>query len=281
MAEIGKRNSLAIVKTVAFGVYLDGGTLGEILLPRRYVPAGAAPGDRLDVFLYFESEDRLIATTETPLAQAGDFAFLEAVAVNPTGAFLNWGLPKDLLVPWSEQRPPMKAGKKYVVYVYLDEASRRIAASAKIDKHLAKTPPPFEAGREVDLLIYGRTELGYKAVINNSHGGVLYKNEVFRELRPGDRVKGYVRKIRDDGKIDLRLGKPGAEGVDELAGRILDALRANDGFLEITDKSPAEFVGRLFGVSKNAFKAAVGRLYKKRLVTLDDFGITLVGRGEN
>lgn len=281
MAEIGKFNTLKIVKTVDFGVYLDGGDLGEILLPRRYVPAGAKDGESVGVFLYFDSEDRLIATTETPLARVGDFAFLEAAAVNSVGAFLKWGLPKDLFVPFSEQRPPMNAGRKYVVFVYLDNASRRIAASAKIDKHLSKEPASFKPGQEVDLLVYGRTELGYKAIIDNSHGGILYKNEVYRELHPGDRIKGYIRKIRDDGKIDLRLDKPGYGGVGDLAGQILEALRANDGFLEVTDKSPAEEIGRLFGVSKNAFKMAVGALYKRRLITLDAFGITLVEADKN
>ncbi len=278
MAEIGKFNTLTIAKAVDFGVYLDGGELGEILLPRRYVPAGAKISDSVEVFLYFDSDDRLIATTEKPLARVGDFAFLEAVAVNAVGAFLNWGLPKDLLVPFGEQRPPMKAGEKYVVFLYFDNASRRIAATAKIDKHLSKLPPHFKPGQVVDLLVYGRTDLGTKAVVDNSHGGILYKNEVFRELQPGDRVKGYIRKVRDDGKIDLRLDKPGYGDVGDLADQILAALKANDGFLEVTDKSPAELIGRLFGTSKNAFKMAVGALYKKRLITLDEFGITLVDR---
>jgi predicted RNA-binding protein (virulence factor B family) len=275
MAEIGKTNALSIVKEVDFGVYLDGGDLGEILLPRRYVPEGAGPGRSLEVFLYFDSEDRLIATTETPLARVGEFAFLRAVAVNQAGAFLDWGLPKDLLVPFGEQRKPMRAGNGYVVFVYLDKASRRIVASAKIDKHLAKTAPPFKTGQGVDLLIYDQTELGYKAVVDNSHGGILYRNEVFRELRQGDRLGGYIRKVREDGKIDLRLDKPGYGDVGDLAERIMAALRANDGFLDVNDKTPADRIGRLFGVSKNAFKMAVGTLYKKRLITIDDFGITL------
>jgi len=276
MAEIGKFNTLRIAKTVDFGVYLNGGDLGEILLPRRYVPAGAKVGDVLEVFLYFDSDDRLIATTEKPLARIGDFAHLEAVAVNAVGAFLNWGLPKDLFVPFSEQRPPMKAGKKYVVFIYLDRASRRIVASAKIDKHLSKESAPFKPGQEVDLLIYGKSELGYKAVVENSHGGILYNNEVFRTLQPGDIVKGHIRKVRDDGKIDLRLDKPGFGNVGDLGEKILAALKANDGFLDVTDKSPAELIASLFGTSKNAFKMAVGALYKKRLITIDDFGITLV-----
>ncbi|MHB8055314.1 MAG: CvfB family protein [Candidatus Aminicenantales bacterium] len=278
MPDIGKFNTLKIAKAVDFGVYLDGGELGEILLPRRYVPESAKIGDSVEVFLYFDSDDRLIATTEKPLARVGDFAFLEVVAVNAVGAFMNWGLPKDLFVPFSEQRPPMKAGRKYVVFVYFDNASRRIAATAKIDKHLSRQPAPFKTDQEVNLLIYGRTELGYKAIIDNSHGGILYNNEVFRELRPGERVTGYIRKVRDDGKIDLRLDKPGYGGVGDLAEQILAALKANHGFLEVTDKSPSELIGRLFGTSKNAFKMAVGTLYKKRLITLDEFGITLVDR---
>ncbi|MCX6566248.1 MAG: S1-like domain-containing RNA-binding protein [Candidatus Aminicenantes bacterium] len=276
MADIGTFNALKIVKTVDFGVYLNGGDLGEILLPRRYVPGNMKIGESLEVFLYFDSEDRLIATTEKPLARVGDFAFLEAVAVNAVGAFLNWGLPKDLFVPYSEQRPPMQAGKKYVVFLYLDRASRRIVASAKIDKHLSKEPAPFKPGQVVDLLIYGKSELGYKAVVENSHGGILYKNEVFRALQPGDLVKGHIRKVRDDGKIDLRLDKPGYGNVGDLGEKILAALKANDGFLEVTDKSPADLIASLFGTSKNAFKMALGALYKKRMITLDEFGITLV-----
>jgi len=275
MAEIGKTNTLRIVKTVDFGVYLDGGELGEILLPRRYVPEGAKISDAVEVFLYLDSDDRLIATTEKPRAKVGDFACLQAVAVNDIGAFLDWGLPKDLFVPFSEQRPRMKAGQKYAVYVFFDRASRRIVATSKIDKHLSKTPPPFKTGQDVDLLIYGRTELGYKAVVENSHGGILYQNEVFRELQMGDRLRGYIRKIREDGKIDLRLDKPGYGDVGDLADRILAALKVHDGFLDVNDKTPAERIGRMFGASKNAFKMAVGALYKKRLITIDDFGITL------
>jgi len=275
MADIGKFNTLKIVKAVDFGVYLDGGDLGEILLPRRYAPPDAKIGDPIEVFLYFDSDDRLIATTEKPLAQVGDFAFLKVVAVNAVGAFLNWGLMKDLFVPFREQRPPMETGQNYVVFIYFDNASRRIVASAKLPKHLSKLPAPFQPGQAVNLLIYEKTDLGYKAIVENSYGGILYKNEVFRDLQPGQRVQGHVRKVREDGKIDLRLDKPGYGNVGDLTEAILSRLKANNGFLEVTDKSSPEVISAMFGTSKNAFKMAVGALYKKRLITIDDFGLTL------
>jgi uncharacterized protein len=276
MTDIGKYNTLKIVKFTDFGVYLDGGELGEILLPRRYVPGDRRPGDRVDVFLYLDSEDRLIATTEKPLAVVGEFAQLKVNAVNNVGAFLDWGLPKDLLVPFREQRMPMVEGKRYFVFLYLDGETRRIVASAKIQKFIDSTPPAYKEGQEVDLLIVKRTELGYSAIINNAHWGVLYENEVFRELQPGERVKGYIRKIREDQKIDLRLHKPGYEKVEDLTDRILETLRGNGGFLDVTDRSTPEKIQALFGASKKSFKMAVGALYKKRLIALEEGGIRLI-----
>ena len=278
MAEIGKFNTLAVVKQVEFGIYLDGGELGEILLPRRYVPEGARVGDKLEVFLYLDSDDRLIATTEKPLAQVGEFAFLQVASVTPIGAFLNWGLPKDLLVPFREQLTPMREGKGYCVHVHLDPASRRIVASTKLNKHLSKKPTGFREGQEVGLLVCERTDLGYKTIVENAAWGTLYKNEVFRELEPGQRLVGYIRKVRDDGKLDIRLQKPGFGEIADLSAAILARLEAAGGFLEVTDHSPPEAIAALFGVSKKAFKIAVGALYKKRMITLDDFGITLAAK---
>jgi uncharacterized protein len=275
MAEIGKINSLRVVKEVDFGLYLDGGEHGEILIPKRYVPEGVKPEDTLDVFIYLDSEDRIIATTEKPYIMIGEFAMLRVVSVTKVGAFLDWGLPKDLFVPFREQKMRMEEGKDYIVTVYLDYDTKRLAASAKIEKFLDNTLVDYQTGQEVDLLIAGATDLGYNAIINNKHTGVLYKNEVFQPLRKGDRVKGYIKKIREDEKIDLILQKPGYEKVDDISMRILNVLKEHNGFLSITDKSDPDEIYDLFGVSKKTFKKAIGSLYKLRIISIDDKGIKL------
>ena len=224
MTEIGKINHLEVVKEVDFGIYLDGGDLGEILMPKRYVPEGTMPGDMIETFIYLDSEDRLVATTEKPLAMVEEFALLEVVSVTPVGAFLNWGLPKDLFVPFREQRQPMEEGKKYLVYVYVDTNTKRIAASSKIEQYLDNIPVDYDLDEEVDLIIVNETDLGYNAIIDNSHFGILYKNEVFQPLNPGDRVQGYIKKIRTDGKIDLRLEKIGYEKISSFVDRIIADL---------------------------------------------------------
>lgn len=276
MAEIGKLNTLEVLKEVDFGIYLDGGNLGEILMPKRYVPEGTMPGDYIEAFIYLDSEDRLLATTEKPLAMVDDFALLEVVSVTSVGAFLNWGLPKDLFVPFREQRKPMEVGEKYLVYVYLDDNSKRIAASSKIEQFLDNIPVDYEENEEVDLIIVNETDLGYNAIIDNSHLGVLYKNEVFQTLHPGDRLQGYIKKIRPDGKIDLRLDKVGYEKIGGFADEILEKLQQNNGFLPLTDKSSPEEIYQTFRISKKNFKAAIGALYKRRMITLEDNGIRLI-----
>ena len=275
MTDIGKFNNLTIVKLLDFGVYLDGGEHGEILLPKRYAPPHARIGDRLDVFLYLDSDDRLIATTETPLAEVGEFAFLKVVSTTAVGAFLDWGLSKDLLVPFREQRMPMEQGKSYCVDVYLDKASRRIVASSKLDKFLKNSTLEFQPGQAVDLFIWKRTTLGYSAIIDNARLGILYENEVFQDLQPGQRVKGFIKKVRDDQKIDLSLRPPGYQGIPDVSDKILDALRKNGGFLAVSDSATPEMIQSLFGISKKTFKKAVGALYKKRLITLEDGGLRL------
>jgi predicted RNA-binding protein (virulence factor B family) len=276
MAQIGKLNHLEVLKELDFGIYLDGGDLGEILMPKRYVPEGTMLGDFIEAFIYLDSEDRLIATTEKPLAQIEEFALLEVVSVTPVGAFLNWGLPKDLFVPFREQRKPMEVGKKYLVYVYLDTDSKRIAASSKIENYLDNIPVDYDENEEVDLIIVNETDLGYNAIIDYSHLGVLYKNEVFQELNPGDRVQGYIKKIRPDGKIDLRLDKIGYEKITSFVDRIIVELQKNKGFLPLTDKSSPEEIYKTFKISKKNFKAAIGALYKKRFIALEDNGIRLL-----
>lgn len=276
MIDIGKLNKLRVVKELDFGIYLDGQEQGEILMPRRYVPENCKPEDIIDAFIYFDSEDRILATTEKPYVTVGEFALLEVVSVNAVGAFLNWGLPKDLLVPFSEQKQKMEEGKSYIVYVYVDPESMRIVASAKLDKFLDNLPPEYQSKQEVDLLICSQTEMGYKAIINNQHWGMLYKNEVFQPLVKGQKVKGFVNKIREDEKIDLSLQKAGYEKVDAISQAIIDKLKEQGGFMAITDKSPAEEVYHLFGISKKTYKKAIGALYKLKLIALENNGIRLI-----
>ena len=277
MTEIGKINHLEVVKEVDFGIYLDGGDLGEILMPKRYVPEGTMPGDNLAAFIYLDSEDRLVATTEKPFAMVEEFALLEVVSVTQVGAFLNWGLPKDLFVPFREQRQSMEEGKKYLVYVYVDTNTKRIAASSKIEQYLDNIPVDYDLDEEVDLIIVNETDLGYNAIIDNSHFGILYKNEVFQPLNPGDKIQGYIKKIRTDGKIDLRLDKVGYEKISSFVDRIIAELQKNKGFLPLTDKSSPEEIYKTFKISKKNFKAAIGALYKKRFIALEENGIRLLG----
>jgi len=276
MAEIGKINHMYVVKEVDFGIYLDGGDLGEILMPKRYVPEGTQPEDMIDAFIYLDSEDRLVATTEKPYAMVEEFALLEVVSVTPVGAFLDWGLPKDLFVPFREQRQPMEQGKKYLVYVYVDTNSKRIAASSKIEHYLDNIPVDYDIDEEVDLVIVNETDLGYNAIIDNCHLGVIFKNEVFQPLNPGDRVEGFIKKIRTDGKIDLCLQKSGYEKISGVADKIISELEKNNGFLSLTDKSTPDEIYKVFKISKKNFKSAIGALYKKRMITLEEDGIKLL-----
>lgn len=276
MAAIGLINELEVVKEVDFGIYLDGGSHGEILMPKRYVPEGTKPGDQLSVFIYLDSEDRLVATSETPKAMVGDFALLKVVSVTPVGAFLDWGLPKDLLVPFREQHQRMEAGRSYLVYVYLDDESQRIVATSKLDKCVDNIPVDYEVGEEVDLIVAGQTDLGFKAIIDNSHWGMLYKNEVFQPLKVGQKLKGFIKNIREDEKVDLALQKEGYEKIDSISQDILNKLAAHDGFLPLTDKSSPELIQETFKISKKNFKKAIGSLYKHRLIKLEENGIRML-----
>lgn len=275
MAILGKVNPLKVVKEVEFGVYLDGGSDGEILLPKRYVPENCHIDDVLKVFIYNDSEDRLVATTETPFAQVGEFVCLQVVEVNAVGAFLDWGLMKHLFVPFREQKLRMEEGRRYPVFVYVDFDSKRITASAKIEKFVDEGEPELEEGQEVDLLVYKKTDLGWKAVINQQYTGMLYDNELFQDIVTGQSLKGFVKQIRPDFKIDLMLQKPGFEKIDDFAVALHEALKSANGFLPLTDKSPAEDIYNRFGVSKKTFKKAVGDLYKKRIITLEPEGLRL------
>jgi predicted RNA-binding protein (virulence factor B family) len=273
--ELGKFNQLEVVKEVDFGVYLDGGEEGEILLPTRYVPEDCKIGDILNVFLYLDMDERLIATTLTPLVQVGQFACLEVSWVNQYGAFLNWGLMKDLFVPFREQKMKMQVGRKYVVHAHLDEESYRIVASAKVERYLSKDKPEYASGDEVNILIWQKTDLGFKAIIDNKYSGLLYENEIFRSLETGMEMKAFVKQVREDGKVDLILQKPGFEKIDDFAITLLDYIKEQGGRISLNDKSPAEDIYATFGVSKKTFKKGVGDLYKKRLIALHEDGITL------
>ena len=273
---LGKYNQLEVVKEVDFGVYLNGGDDGEILLPARYVPEGCRPGDVLNVFIYLDNEERLIATTLQPKVQVGEFACLEVAWVNEYGAFLDWGLMKDLFVPFREQKMKMQKGRRYVVHTHVDEESYRIMASAKVERYLSKEMPPYQAGQEVEVMVWQKTDLGYKVIIENQFGGLVYQNEVFQALEPGMTLTAYVRQVREDGKIDLALQKDGQAKVKDFSDVLLQFIREQGGYTPLNDKSAAEDIYDTFGVSKKTFKKAVGDLYKKRLILLVENGIRLV-----
>ena len=276
MVEIGKVNTLEVVRETDNGFYLDGRELGEILMPRKFITDEVRTQGWADVFVYTDSEDRLVATTEKPFAMVGEFAFLKVVGTSKFGAFLDWGLPKNLLVPFGEQRAKMTENGNYLVYVYLDLLTNRIAASAKINKYLDNTPPEYTPGQEVQLLIAEETDLGYKAIVNNLHWGMLYRDQLYQEIEPGQRMVGYVNKIRDDEKIDLLAEKPGYEKVDAISQKILDELKQNRGFMAVSDKTSPDMINAMFGISKKNFKKAIGSLYKQRMITFDSDGIRLV-----
>ncbi|WP_312679891.1 CvfB family protein [Stutzerimonas nitrititolerans] len=270
MAAIGRYNSLQITKHTGFGLYLDGGPDGEILLPNRYIPKDVPTevDDWLNVFVYLDSDDKLIATTEKPKVQVGEFASLKVVQINRVGLFLDWGLPKDLLLPHSEEKRPLQEGDYCVAHVYLDKHTRRITATAKLDRYLDRTPPRYRVGEAVDLLVVETTDMGFKAIINGQHWGLIHKNEAFKFLRGGTREKGYIKQLRDDGKISLSLQPVGSEAADALQALILQKLQENQGTLAISDKSPADEIARLFGVSKGNFKKAIGGLYKQGRIVI-------------
>ena len=276
MITIGKTYKLKAVKKLDFGVYLDAEDLYEVLLPKRYVPRDLEMGQEIEVFLYLDSEDRPVATTEIPKVQLGEFAYLPVVDVNNTGAFLDWGLPKDLFVPFGEQHRPMEVGRSYIVYVYLDKVQGRLTASSKIDKFLDDDRPhDFTPQQAVKLLVANSTDLGYKAIIDNSHWGVLYSNEVHQRLSFGQSLDGFIKRVRDDGKIDLSL-QGGKETRDKYERIILGYLKQQGGFAQVHDKSDPKLISDLFGMSKKAFKKAIGNLYKQRIINIEKDGINIV-----
>ena len=271
---LGQLNRLVIKKQVEFGVYLDGNSWGDILLPRRYVPKTADIGSSVEVFLYLDSEDQLIATTEKPLVMVGQVAQMKVVATTKVGAFLNWGLKKDLLVPFSEQNVPMQQDYSYLVYCLVDK-SNRIVASSKLDKFIGKTTPDYQAGQEVDIIVAEPTDLGYKVVVDHQHWGLLYKDQIFKPLKRGYSCKAFVQKVRTDGKLDLILDKPGYGKTLDLTGQILQKLQQSGGELTLSDKSSPEDIYATFGVSKKVFKQAIGALFKDQKIEISPQSIKL------
>ena len=278
--KIGNYNLLKIKRFVDFGAYLDGGNRSnEILIPTRYLPADAAEGDELEVFVYNDSEDRLIATTERPKAVVGEFAFLDVVATNRIGAFLDWGLMKDLLVPFGQQKSRMHEGGRYLVYVYLDDATKRIVASAKVEKFLGNVIPDYKAGQPVEILVTEKTDIGYACIVDNLHRGMVYSNQVFGDIEIGQKLNAYVGQVRSDGKIDVTLYDTARNRTEELADRILEAIRQQpDGGFPLTDKSSPEEITAAFRCSKRDFKQAVGHLLKASKIAKDDSGKLLLRR---
>ena len=277
MAVIGKQNSLVALRDTPQGLYLDGGDMGEILLPGMYIPRGVGVGDTVDVFVYRDSEDRLVATTEVPLATVDEFALLQVVGVNPKiGAFLDWGLKKDLLLPYREMENPVSEGDMVVVFIHLDPKTNRVHATTRLANHLSADPPSYTVGQPVELIVARETPLGYTCLVDQLHMGLLYHSQSPRQLLVGDVVQGYIGAGRTDGKIDLTLESSGRAAVSSLSEQIIKTLEAQGGRLKLDDDSPPEAIRAVFGASKKAFKQAVGQLYRAKRIRLDKPGISLV-----
>lgn len=272
---LGDYNRLKVAREAEHGIYLEGDATGDVLLPAKEVPDGVQVGDELNVFLYLDQEERLIATTQRPLVKVGEFAQLEVAWVNRYGAFLKWGLLKDLFCPFSEQRKHMEVGERHIVYVYVDEDSYRIVASAKIERYLKDCPHDYMHNQSVDLLVWQRTDLGYKVIVDNQYQGLIYYNQIFRPIRIGERLRGYVGTVRQDGKMDITLQPTGKKATKDFSEVLLEYLEEHNGRCELGDKSSPEDIQARFQVSKKVYKKAIGDLYKRRIITIADDGITL------
>lgn len=286
MAElkIGDFNKLKVIKEAkrpnphafnneeTFGIFLDGGREGDILMPKKYVPEGTKVGDEIECFLYLDQDERLIATTETPIAKADEFAYLECSWVNEYGAFLNWGVMKDIFCPFREQKKKMEIGNKYIVHIHMDEDSYRMVASAKIERYFSEEQPQYKHGQPVEIMVWQKTDLGFKVIVDNKFGGLVYKDQVFQYLHTGDRLKGYVSNVRPDGKLDISLQPSSKKRTKEFADTLLEYLNENNGYCNLGDKSDAEEIYERFEVSKKTFKKGVGDLYKKHLIILEEGG---------
>lgn len=275
MASIGKYNTLPVVAITDNGAYLNANELGELLLPNRFVPENCQVGSEVKVFIYADTADRIVATTEKPLAEVDEFVSLKVSQVNKMGAFLDWGLPKDLLVPYNQQHTPMEAGKYYLVRIFLDLKTDRLVASSKLDKFIDIWPAEYQKWDKVTLTIATKTDLGFKAIINDLHWGLLYDNEIFKPLRTGKKITGYIKQVREDGRIDLSLTRPGEGKVKDFSEVLLAHIAEHEGFSPLHDKSDPELIKRILGVSKKTFKATVGNLMKNGKITIEAKGIRL------
>lgn len=276
MIQIGKTNTLTIIRETPPGLYLGEDETQVVLLPKKYIKPEFKVGDSIEVFVYKDSEDRIVATTEKPYAEVGQFAYLNVSQVSKFGAFMDWGLEKDLFVPFKEQKYPMSDEYAYVVYVYIDETTQRIVASSKINKFISNDQLTVEQGDEVDLMVYNKTELGFSCIINGKHKGLLYHNDIYHELHLGDELKGYIKLIRENNLIDLSLQKIGFKNVLSSTDMILEYLQNHKGFLDLTDKSSPEEIAERFSMSKATFKKSIGVLYRQRKVRIEDDGVHLV-----
>jgi predicted RNA-binding protein (virulence factor B family) len=277
MAELGRKATLRIVRKTDFGFYLDGGSLGEILMPKRYITPGMQIDQTVEVFVFLDGEERLVATTETPVAQVGEFGYMKVSKIEKVGAFLDWGVSKELLVPFSEQRVKMEQARSYLVFVYVDTKTDRIVASSRLEKFLSKEVPSYPFGQEVNGIVWVQTDLGYKVIVEGTYIGMLYKNEVFRKLNPGLPVTVYVKKVRDDGKLDLSLEKPGFKRAVSHEDKIIEMLQKAGGFLPYGDKTDPDVIYQIFGMSKKLFKQVIGGLFRQKKITIVPEGIRLNG----
>jgi predicted RNA-binding protein (virulence factor B family) len=276
-AQLGQRNLLTVLRSAAPGLYLDGGARGEILLPGRYIPQGAVVGGKVDVFVYRDSEDRMVATTEQPVAMVNEMAFLEVAGVrHGLGAFLRWGLEKDLLLPIREMDGPVNPGDRVVVLIVLDRRTDRLIATARFNRMLDQKPPHYHEGESVRLMVASKSPLGFNLVVNNQHRGLIYHTDIIGSLKVGDQVQGYVRAIRPDGKLDLALGQAGFRRIGPMAEQVMKVLTERGGRLPYHDNSIPEEIRDVFGMSKKAFKQAIGQLFKERRIIIDPDGISVV-----
>lgn len=279
MVQLGKYNELTVAREVDFGVYMSDGEGVDILMPAKYVPSSARVGDKLRCFVYQDSEARLLATTEHPYAQVGEFASLEIRTVSEVGAFADWGTSKELLIPHREQTREMESGRRYIIYIYVDRISGRIVGTGRLDKHLDNVPPPYEPNEEVEVLVWRPTPLGYKVIVDNAHTGLIYTNQIFRDVHVGERLKAWVKGVREDGKIDLSLQPMGyRQVIDSAESAVLRALHLHGGFLSLTDKSDPQDIADQLQMSKKNYKKAVGALYKQQRITIEETGIRLLNQ---
>ena len=275
--EIGKYNQLEVLKETPQGLYL-GDTVEEILLPTKFIPEGTEVGDVLEVFIYNDSEDRIIATTQRPYAVVDEFACLRVKDTTTFGAFLSWGIEKDLMVPFSEQKDKMERGEYYLVYIYLDDVTDRLVASSKLHKFLSREPLQYHVGDEVQLVIGDETPLGFQVIVDQQYLGLVYHNEIFKPIRPGDQIRGYVKQTREDLKIDVSLQPIGIQGIDQIAQGVLTKLKDSGGYLPLHDKSDPDDIQKTLHLSKKSFKKAIGSLYKNRIIQIEKEGIRLVSQ---